>query len=104
MQRTSLEQYVTMLESRMDMFETSTREAEDTLLRHHALQEEINRRLDLLNTRSKRHRKEIESSCRGVSDIQGRLRRVEDELIESQSKVSWSGGSCRIPANCPTLT
>jgi len=95
---------VTALESRIALFEGSTKEGEDTLLRHQAHLEEVNRRLDLMNDRGRRHREEIENSRRGVSDMQERLRRVEDELVESQSKVSWSGGGCRIPANCPTLT
>ena len=79
-------------------------EGENTFARHQVFHAEVNRRLDVLNNRGRRHREDIESARREVSDIQGRLRKVEDELMESQVKVSWSGGSCWIPANCPTST
>ena len=88
----------------MAMLEESIGNGENTFSRHQAFHEEVNRRLDLLNARGRRHCEEIESARRKVSDIQGRLWTVEDDLMEAQAKVSWSGGSCWIPANCPTST
>jgi hypothetical protein len=60
--------------------------------------------MGVMKERADRHREDIESVRSELRDVQRRLRKVEGDLEMSQAKVSWSGGSCWIPANCPTLT
>lgn len=102
-QRVALEHLVGRLEARISVLEEGANQ-EGPWEQHHALHEEMERRLGLLHDRDGRHRVELNELHKNTRNLQDRLRRVEDEQLTIQAKVSWGGGSCRIPADYPTLT